>query len=106
MTSPTAVARDARPPRAVVAVLHPILCRLLRGRRGRRLDGLALPDFEGRRTGRRHLVPVGWYPQGPDRAIVVTPAAWRANFRGEHRAIVWEHGTRRSMIGPPTVVAG
>jgi hypothetical protein len=93
-----AVVRDARPPAPLVRALNPILRLVLRTPLGRLVRPFALLELEGRRTGRRLRVPVGWYQldSGP---VVVSPAPWRASFRGGWPATVWFHGRRQQLVG-------
>ena len=75
----TAVVKDARPPTAVVRVLNPVLCSLLRSPVGRLIGPLALIEFTGRRSNKTYRVVVAWHDL-LDTPIVLTPAPWRANF--------------------------
>jgi hypothetical protein len=94
----TAVVRDARPPMALIRALNPIMRLVLPTPLGRLVRPFALLEFTGRRTGGRYRVPVGWHESssGP---VVLTPAAWRANFRGGARVTTHHRGRRREMIG-------
>lgn len=90
---------DARPPEILVFhVLNPILRRLLRSRWGRFVQPFALLEFDGRVTGRRFEVPVGWHPFNGN-YLVVTPAQWRRNFAGGHPTIVHHGGRSSRQIG-------
>lgn len=90
--------RDARPPAIVVRLTNTIMRRLLRTPVGRLIKPLALLEFVGRRSGARHRVVVGWHRDGTE-LIVVTPAAWRANFENGHPATVYWSGRRTLVVG-------
>jgi deazaflavin-dependent oxidoreductase (nitroreductase family) len=74
---------DARPPKAVLRLLNPIMVALLRSR----LHRLASKNFmlltvTGRRSGRSYTLPVSRHEQ-PDGTLVVSAAgSWRHNLRG------------------------
>lgn len=94
----TAVARDARPPRALVRALNPMMQVVLRTPLGRLVRPFALLEFTGRRSGRRFLVPVGWH-EVESGHVVFTPASWRVNFRDGLPVTVRHHGQRQDLIG-------
>ncbi len=94
----TAVARDARPPLALVRVMNPTMRVVLRTPLGRLVRPFALLEFTGRRSGRRFSVPVGWH-EIDSRHVVVTPAPWRENFRDGLPVTVWVHGQRQDLTG-------
>src|SRR4051794_6065270 len=100
---------DAPPPTAALRVINPIARLILRTPISRLVTSLALLEFEGRRTGKRRQVAVGWHLIG-GQPVVVTPAKWRANFAGEHVASVRWKGVRADYVGTleadPDVVAG
>ena len=98
MTVTDAVARDARPPLALVRIMNPVLRVLLRTPVGRLITPFALLEFEGRRSGRRLRVPVGWQ-QVDGGHVVVTPAPWRVNFEGGRPVTVHARGRRYDFIG-------
>jgi len=104
----TAVVRDARPPRAVIRILNPIMRTVLRTPAGRLVKPFALLEFRGRRSGRRYRVPVGWHDLRGEH-LVLTPAAWRVNFRDGAEATVRYRGRRTSMtctlVASPSEVA-
>ena len=104
----TAVVRDVHPPTAIVAVLNPMMRTLLRTPLARRMEQLALLEFDGRRTGRRFRVPVGWH-EADGVPVVFTPAAWRANFQDGAAAVVHHRGRSACVTGTlvtdPTEVA-
>lgn len=89
---------DARPPRALLALLNPVLRLLLRTSAGRIVTPVALLEFRGRRSGRRYRVPVGWHAVG-DEPVVFTPARWRVNFRDGCETRVTHRGRGSSAIG-------
>lgn len=104
----TAVA-DGRPPGPVLAVMNPVMRRLLRTGTGRLVRPFALLEFSGRRTGAHYRIPVGWHDL-EGRPVVVTPAGWRANFTDGRPVVVHHRGASTSMIGtlerdPQTVTA-
>ena len=90
--------RDARPPRAVLRLLNPIVKTLLRTRASRAIPQIALLEFRGRRSGRRLSVVVGWYTVG-DTRVVFTPAPWRSNFAGGAPATVRWRGLEEDQVG-------
>jgi deazaflavin-dependent oxidoreductase (nitroreductase family) len=74
---------DARPPKAVLKFVNPIMVALLRSR----LHRLASKNFmlvtvTGRKSGRSYTLPVTRHEQ-PDGTLVVSAAgSWRHNLRG------------------------
>jgi len=94
----TAVARDARPPLLLVRVMNPIMSAVLRTPLGALVRPFALLEFHGRRSGTRFRVPVGWHEIDSGR-VVITPAAWRVNFRGGAPVGVYFHGRRSQLVG-------
>jgi len=98
MTTTSSIARDVRPPLLLVRTLNPILRFALRTPIGRLVRPFALLEFEGRRSGRRFRVPVGWHEIDGGEAVF-TPAEWRANFSDGCAATVWLHGVRREFTG-------
>jgi hypothetical protein len=93
-----AIARDARPPDALIRVMNPVLRAILPTPLGRIIRPFALLDFEGRRSGRRFRVPVGWHHTDSG-DVVITPAPWRANFRDGLPVTVHHRGGRQDLIG-------
>ena len=89
---------DARPPAFVVKLTNLIMRPVLRTPVGRLVKPLALLEFTGRRSGARRRVIVGWHHNGAA-AIVLTPAAWRANFEHGHPTTVYWRGRRSALIG-------
>jgi hypothetical protein len=100
---------DARPPEAVLRVVNPVLRTLLRTPISRAMKGLALLRFDGRRSGRRFSVVVGWHViDGVP--VVLTPAPWRANFADGAAVTVRRRGRDERLVGrletdPVTVAA-
>jgi hypothetical protein len=94
----TTQVEDRRPPLILVRVMNHVLRLALRTPIGRLVRPFAVLDFSARRSGRRLRIPVGWHESdvGP---VVVTPAPWRANFRGGRDASVWTRGRRHSVHG-------
>lgn len=74
---------DARPPKALLRLVNPIMVALLRSR----LHRLASKNFilltvTGRKSGRSYTLPVTRHEQ-PDGTLVVSAAgSWRHNLRG------------------------
>jgi hypothetical protein len=89
---------DRRPPDLVVRVLNVPMRVVLRSRLGRLIGGLAELDFEGRRTGERRRVVVGWH-ELEGRPVVLTPARWRANFADGHAVRLWHQGRATEWLG-------
>ena len=89
---------DARPPSALVRIMNPILRMVLRTPFGRLVRPFALLEFDGRRSGHRYRVPVGWHTVGR-RPVVFTPAPWRANFLGDTPVTVHFRGRSEAMTG-------
>ena len=96
MTGPAA--RDARPPRAMVRLMNPVMSIVLRTPLGRAVRPFALLEFRGRRSGKLRRITVGFY-EVDSGSVVFTPAAWRANFREGLPVAVWFHGRRREFTG-------
>src|SRR4051794_22606829 len=93
-----AVVRNARPPDMVVRVANVIIRPLLRSPAARAIEPLALLEFDGRRTGQRRRVVVGWHAVD-DEGFVVTPAPWRANFANGHAVTVHHRGRVTQSLG-------
>ena len=89
---------DALPPKAVGRLLNPVVRGLLCTPLARRIDGLALLTFTGRRSGHRYRVPVGWH-EAAGVPVVFTPSAWRVNFTDGWTVTVRHRGRSRQMIG-------
>lgn len=71
-----------RPPRIVYKVLNPLFVALLHtplhGLMSRRLLALS---FQGRKSGKRYRIPVG-YAQTEDGLLITTQSRWAQNLRG------------------------
>lgn len=89
---------DARPPALVVRLTNLIMRTLLRTPLGRVVKPLALLEFNGRHSGARRRIVVGWHGDGTT-SLVQTPAPWRANFTGGHVATVYWRGRRHTVTG-------
>jgi deazaflavin-dependent oxidoreductase (nitroreductase family) len=87
---------DARPPKAVLRLVNPIMVALLRSR----LHRLASKNFmlltvTGRKSGRSYTLPVSRHEQ-PDGTLVVSAAgSWRHNLRGDGDVRVTLDGRER-----------
>ncbi|HZX53041.1 MAG TPA: hypothetical protein VFE86_00085, partial [Ilumatobacteraceae bacterium] len=79
-------------------VINPLVRLVLHTPISRPIAPLALLEFDGRRTGKRRQVVVGWHFLD-DQPVVVTPATWRANFAGGHLAAVRWKGTHAELVG-------
>jgi hypothetical protein len=89
------------PPPAVLKAMNVVMRPLLASPLGRRINGVMLLEFSGRRSGRTLRVPVNFHlVDGVPMAF--TDAAWRFNFDGgapvrvTHRGRVYE--TRGSLV--------
>ncbi len=98
MTTTGPVAVDARPPVLLVRLMSPVMRAILPTPLGRLVRPFALLVFEGRRSGRRFSVPVGYHEVDGER-MVFSPALWRVNFRDGLPVIVWFRGRRASLTG-------
>jgi hypothetical protein len=94
----TTQVRDARPPLVVVRALNVLLRRVLRTPLAHWISPLVLLEFDGRSSGRRYRVPVGWYATTCGR-VVFTPARWPANFVGGAPVLVHHRGRATAMVG-------
>lgn len=95
---PGAAARDARPPLTLVHLLNPVMRIVLRTPLGRLVRPFALLEFDGRRSGRHHRIPVGWHEVDSGH-VVCTPARWRVNFRDGIPVTVRFRGRREELTG-------
>lgn len=86
------------PPKVMVAVANPVMRWLLGTGLGKRLDSLALIEFDGRRTGRRFRVVVAVHDVDGHQAIL-TNSRWRHNFDGGHRVDATIAGRTRKVVG-------
>ena len=104
----TSTVRDARPPGVVVRMTNLIVRPLLRTPAAKLFTPLALLEFQGRRSGLRRRVVVGWHVID-EVGVVLTPARWRANFAGGLPTTVHHRGTPMRLVGTlvsdPTEVA-
>ena len=83
---------SAPPPPAVLKAMNVVMRPLLGSSLGRRMQGVMLLEFEGRRTGRRMKVPVNFNTvDGVPMAFTAAP--WRHNFTGG-AAVTVTHGGR------------
>jgi hypothetical protein len=89
------------PPPAVLKAMNVVMRPLLASPLGRRINGVMLLEFSGRRSGRRIKVPVNFHlVDGVPMAF--TDASWRLNFDGgapvkvTYRGQV--HETRGSLV--------
>lgn len=79
------------PPPAVLRAMNVVMRPLLRSPLGKRINGVMLLDFRGRRTGRAVTVPVNFnLVDGVPMAF--TGAAWRHNFAGGRPVTVTHRG--------------
>jgi len=99
---------DAPPPQAALRIINPLLRFLLRTPISRLIKPLALLEFNGRRSGKRRRLVVGWHFIDGE-PLVVTPAPWRLNFTDGHNARVRWRGNDAVVVGTldtdPAVVA-
>jgi len=91
------LAQDARPPLLLIRMMNPVMRTLLRSPAGRLVRPFALLEFDGRHSGRRYRVPVGWHTVDGEPAVF-TPAPWRENFRGGRMVNVWHRGRRSRAV--------
>jgi hypothetical protein len=90
------------PPPAVLKAMNVVARPLLRSALGKRLAGVMLLEFRGRRTGRTMSVPVNFnLVDGVPMAF--TDAAWRHNFTGGAPVTVTHRGQVHRTTG--TLVA-
>jgi hypothetical protein len=70
-------------PKGLYRVINPIMAGLLRSPLHRLLsNSLMLLSFQGRKTGKRYRIPVGYVEQG-NRLFLFSHSAWAKNFRSE-----------------------
>jgi hypothetical protein len=48
---------------------------------GLRSERVLLPEFDGRRSGRRHRMPVSYWERTPTEIVCLTSAAWSRWWR-------------------------
>lgn len=89
-----------------VAAFHALLYRATRGRLGRRLGGhpVLLLTTTGRRSGRRHTVPLLYLREGTDLVVIASFAghdrhpAWYLNLTADPRAVAQVEGKRFPVL--------
>ena len=85
------------PPQRLVTGVNPAVRALIRSRLHAAVDPtLLMLHVDGRRTGRRYDIPVG-YVRVDGRLVVVTQHTWRANLRGGADLDVTHDGHRERM---------
>ena len=77
----TAVVEWHQPPAPLVKTLNVVLRRVLPSPLGRRVGEFMLLAFTGRRSGQHYRFPVTAH-RDADGLYALTPAVWKANFRG------------------------
>ncbi len=89
------------PPPALLKAMNAVMRPLLKSPLGRRVNGVMLLEFRGRRSGRTIRIPVNFHlVDGVPMAF--TEARWRHNFAGgaavtvTHRGVV--HTTRGTLV--------
>lgn len=89
-------------PRAAYRVLNPLMAALLRSPLHRLMSGsLMVLSFQGRKSGRRYQIPVGYVQRG-DRLFVFSHSAWASNFRAGAPVAVRLRG--QTLAGTATLV--
>jgi deazaflavin-dependent oxidoreductase (nitroreductase family) len=93
---------DARPPKAVLKLVNPIMVALLRSRMHRLAsENFMLLTVTGRKSGRSYTLPVSRHEQ-PDGSLVVSAAgSWRHNLRGGGDVRVTLDGRERAAHVTP-----
>lgn len=93
---------DARPPKAVLTLVNPIMVALLRSRMHRLASkNFMLLTVTGRKSGRSYTLPVSRHEQ-PDGTLVVSAAgSWRHNLRGGGDVRVTLDGRERAAHVTP-----
>ena len=96
--APAQVWVSGPPPLPVLKVVNLVIRPLLASRLGRRMSGLMLLEFTGRRTGRTITVPVTCHliDGAP---VAFTDRPWRLNFRGGTAVKVTHRGRVRHGRG-------
>lgn len=77
----TAVVEWHQPPAPLVKTMNVVLRRVLPSPLGRRVGEFMLLSFTGRRTGQHYRFPVTAH-RDAEGLFALTPAGWKANFRG------------------------
>jgi hypothetical protein len=86
------------PPDAMLKVMNMVMKPLLASPLGRRIDGVMLLEFQGRRSGRTIRTPVNYNDvDGVPMAFTLRP--WRHNFEGGATATVTHRGKARRARG-------
>ena len=86
------------PPPAVLKAMTFVMRPMLRSRLGRRVRGVMLLDFQGRRSGRALSVPVN-FNLVDDVPMAFTSAPWRHNFTGGIPVTVTHRGQEYQTTG-------
>jgi hypothetical protein len=89
---------DPPPPPAVLKAMNVVMKPLLRSPLGKRVDGVMLLEFRGRRSGRAFRVPVNFHlVDGVPMAF--TEAPWKHNFASKAPATVTHRGKKYRTTG-------
>jgi hypothetical protein len=91
------------PPPAVLRAMNILARPLIRSPLGKRLGGVMLLEFRGRRSGRAMAVPVNFHLVDSV-PMATTKAAWRHNFSGGAPATVTHRGVVYQTTGTLTPV--
>lgn len=96
------------PPRWLIGhLVNPVARKVLR-RKGRLTQEVLLLRFQGRRTGRRYEIPVG-YRRIDGRLALLTNSGWRHNFRDGRDVEIMLDGSvlsaRATLLDDPAEVA-
>jgi hypothetical protein len=70
--------RGKPPPRQLMKIVNPLMRLIIDSPLGRRMDGMAVLRFKGRRTGKAYTIPVGVHEVDGVFAVF-TDRAWRLN---------------------------
>jgi hypothetical protein len=89
--------RNAHPPAWLMHIANPVSRAVSRSRLGRRLDSLAVLEFDGRRSGKHYAVPVMTYEYN-GATVVFTDAPWAWNFTGGAPVVVRRSGHTHSGV--------
>jgi hypothetical protein len=94
----TAVWMSPPPPIAVLKAMNVVMTPLLASPLGRRIGGVMLLEFRGRRTGRTIKIPANFNDvDGVPMAFTARP--WRFNFEGGAPVTVTHRGRAHKTIG-------
>ena len=96
-------------PKALYRVINPIMAALLRSPLHKLLsNSLMLLSFQGRKTGKRYSIPVGYVEQGKQ-LFLFSHSAWAKNFRGGAPVNLRLRGAARqgraTLTEDPTTIA-